>query len=111
MHGTNEYGLCTKFRGYELLHGCIMLLSVSLSQVYMRRINSVAPNSREAEDPLLRRGKRSQSPIMEARGVGKTMPHAPVTAQSWGRSYTQQPQVGQQTLKIFFAHTRFVLLK
>uniref|UniRef100_A0AAQ4R579 Leucine zipper protein 1 n=1 Tax=Gasterosteus aculeatus aculeatus TaxID=481459 RepID=A0AAQ4R579_GASAC len=64
----------------------------SPAEVYMRRINSVAPNSREAEDPLLRRGKRSQSPIMEARGVGKTMPHAPVTAQSWGRSYTQQPQ-------------------
>ncbi|KAM8917758.1 leucine zipper protein 1 isoform 2-T4 [Spinachia spinachia] len=58
----------------------------SPAEVYMRRIN------REVEDPLLRRGKRSQSPIMEARGVGKTIPHAPVTAQSWGRSYVQQPQ-------------------
>ncbi|KAL6105503.1 luzp1 [Pungitius sinensis] len=64
----------------------------SPAEVYMRRIKSVGTNPREVEDPLLRRGKRSQSPLMEARGLGKTVPHAPVTAQSWGRSYAQQPQ-------------------
>ncbi|XP_034418844.1 leucine zipper protein 1 isoform X2 [Cyclopterus lumpus] len=57
----------------------------SPAEVYMRRINSVV------EDPVLRRGKRSTSPTMEARGLGRTIPHAPVTSQSWGRSYTQQP--------------------
>ncbi|XP_068435893.1 leucine zipper protein 1 [Clinocottus analis] len=64
----------------------------SPAEVYMRRINSVASNTREVEDPALRRGKRSTSPTMEARGLGRTIPHAPVTSQSWGRSYTQQPQ-------------------
>ncbi|XP_070698207.1 leucine zipper protein 1 [Pempheris klunzingeri] len=64
----------------------------SPAEVYMRRINSVAPNIREVEEPALRRGKRSQSPTVEAGGLGRIVPHAPVTSQSWGRSYTQQPQ-------------------
>ncbi|XP_054470509.1 leucine zipper protein 1 [Anoplopoma fimbria] len=64
----------------------------SPAEVYMRRINNVVTNTRELEDPGLRRGKHSQSPSMEARGLGRTVPHAPVTSQSWGRSYTQQPQ-------------------
>ncbi|XP_068582428.1 leucine zipper protein 1-like [Cebidichthys violaceus] len=63
----------------------------SPAEVYMRRINSVVTNTREVEDPVLRRGKCSQSPTTEARGLGRTVPHAPVTAQSWGRPYTQQP--------------------
>ncbi|XP_059208790.1 leucine zipper protein 1 [Centropristis striata] len=63
----------------------------SPAEVYMRRINSVVTNTREVEDPL-RRAKRSQSPSVEGRGLGRTVPHAPVTSQSWGRSYTQQPQ-------------------
>lgn len=67
----------------------------SPAEVYMRRINSVVTNTREVEEPALRRGKRSQSPITEARGGGKTIPHAPVTSQSWGRSYTQQPQAAE----------------
>ncbi|XP_051241551.1 leucine zipper protein 1 [Dicentrarchus labrax] len=58
----------------------------SPAEVYMRRIN------REVEEPGLRRGKRSQSPTTEAGGTGRIIPHAPVTSQSWGRSYTQQPQ-------------------
>ncbi|XP_053191634.1 leucine zipper protein 1 [Scomber japonicus] len=64
----------------------------SPAEVYMRRINSVVTNTREVEEPVLRRGKSSQSPTMEAGNQGKTVPHAPVTSQSWGRSYTQQPQ-------------------
>ncbi|XP_042356339.1 leucine zipper protein 1 [Plectropomus leopardus] len=64
----------------------------SPAEVYMRRINSVVTNTREVEEPALRRSKRSQSPTTEARGLGRTVPHAPVTSQSWGRSYTQQPQ-------------------
>ncbi|XP_070776858.1 leucine zipper protein 1 [Enoplosus armatus] len=64
----------------------------SPAEVYMRRINSVVTNTREVEEPGLRRGKRSQSPSMEAGGLGRIVPHAPVTSQSWGRSYTPQPQ-------------------
>ncbi|XP_042244645.1 leucine zipper protein 1 [Thunnus maccoyii] len=64
----------------------------SPAEVYMRRINSVVTNTREVEEPVLRRGKSSQSPTMEAGSVGRTLPHAPVTSQSWGRSYT--PQAG-----------------
>ncbi|XP_040916348.1 leucine zipper protein 1 isoform X2 [Toxotes jaculatrix] len=63
----------------------------SPAEVYMRRINSVVTNTREGEEPVLRRGKRSQSPTVETGGLGRTIPHAPVTSQSWGRSYTQQP--------------------
>ncbi|XP_029349401.1 leucine zipper protein 1 [Echeneis naucrates] len=62
----------------------------SPAEVYMRRINSTVTNTREAEEPVLRRGKRSQSPTVEAGGLGRTIPHAPVTSQSWGRSYTLQ---------------------
>ncbi|XP_029982686.1 leucine zipper protein 1 [Sphaeramia orbicularis] len=61
------------------------------AEVYMRRINSVVTNTKEVEEPVVRRGKRSQSPAMEAGGLGRTIPHAPVTSQSWGRSYTPQP--------------------
>ncbi|TKS86727.1 Leucine zipper protein 1 [Collichthys lucidus] len=64
----------------------------SPAEVYMRRINSVVTNTREVEEPGLRKGKCSQSPTMEAGGLGRVLPHAPVTSQSWGRSYTQQPQ-------------------
>lgn len=64
----------------------------SPAEMYMRRINSVVTNTREVDEPVLRRGKRSQSPTMEARGLGRTIPHAPVTSQSWGRAYTPQPQ-------------------
>lgn len=63
----------------------------SPAEVYMRRINSVVTNTREVEEPALRRGKRSQSPSMETGGLGRTIPHAPVTSQSWNRSYAQQP--------------------
>ncbi|XP_056281874.1 leucine zipper protein 1 isoform X2 [Pseudoliparis swirei] len=58
----------------------------SPAEMYMRRISSVV------ETPVVHRGKRSTSPTMEARGLGRSVPHAPVTAQSWGRAYTQQPQ-------------------
>ena len=64
----------------------------------MRRINSGTANPREVDESVLRRGKSSESPTMEARGLGRTVPHTPVIAQSWGRSYTQQPQVGQSTV-------------
>ncbi|XP_072222274.1 leucine zipper protein 1 [Leuresthes tenuis] len=65
----------------------------SPAEVYMRRINSVVTNTKEAEEPVLRRGRHSQSPTVEtAGGLGRTIPHAPVTSQSWNRSYTPQPQ-------------------
>ncbi|XP_034714274.1 leucine zipper protein 1 [Etheostoma cragini] len=64
----------------------------SPAEVYMRRINSVVTNTREVEEPVLRRGKQSKSPTMEASGLGRTILHAPVTSQSWARSYTQEPQ-------------------
>lgn len=35
--------------------------------------------------------KISQSPPMETGGLGRAIPHAPVTSQSWSRSYSQQP--------------------
>ncbi|XP_030299766.1 leucine zipper protein 1 [Sparus aurata] len=63
----------------------------SPAEVYMRRINSAVPNTREVDEPGLRRGKRSQSPTTEGGSVGRIVPHAPVTSQSWGRSYTPQP--------------------
>ncbi|KAF3844986.1 hypothetical protein F7725_008149 [Dissostichus mawsoni] len=67
------------------------------AEVYMRRINSVTANPREVDESVLRRGKSSESPTMEARGLGRTVPHTPVIAQSWGRSYTQQPQAADST--------------
>lgn len=57
----------------------------SPAEVYMRRIN------KDVEDPGPRRGKRPQSPNVEAGSGGRVIPHAPVTSQSWGRSYTPQP--------------------
>ncbi|XP_026153237.1 leucine zipper protein 1 [Mastacembelus armatus] len=64
----------------------------SPAEVYMRRINSVVTNNRDVEEPVLRRGKSSQSPTVETGVLGRTIPHAPVTSQSWGRSYTQPHQ-------------------
>ncbi|KAM7403232.1 hypothetical protein PAMA_003923 [Pampus argenteus] len=64
----------------------------SPAEMYMRRINSVVTNTREVEETALRRGKTSQSPTMEAGNLGRSISHAPVTSQSWGRSYAQQPQ-------------------
>nr|XP_043904208.1 leucine zipper protein 1 [Solea senegalensis]XP_043904209.1 leucine zipper protein 1 [Solea senegalensis]XP_043904210.1 leucine zipper protein 1 [Solea senegalensis] len=63
----------------------------SPAEVYMRRINNVVSSTREVEEPASRRGKHSQMPSVETGGMGRTVPHAPVTSQSWGRSYTQQP--------------------
>ncbi|KAM9842056.1 leucine zipper protein 1 [Aulostomus maculatus] len=60
------------------------------AETYMRRINSVVTNT--VEEPVVRRGKSSQSPSMDAGALGRTIPHAPVTSTSWGRSYTQLPQ-------------------
>nr|XP_020503635.1 leucine zipper protein 1 [Labrus bergylta]XP_020503636.1 leucine zipper protein 1 [Labrus bergylta] len=57
----------------------------SPAEVYMRRIKN-----RDIEEPGLRRAKRAQSPSVEAGGLGRVIPHAPITSQSWGRSYTQQ---------------------
>ncbi|XP_069008547.1 leucine zipper protein 1 [Embiotoca jacksoni] len=64
----------------------------SPAEVYMRRINSVVPNTRESEEAGLRRAKRSQSPSTETGGLGRTMPHSPVTSQSWNRSYSPHSQ-------------------
>ncbi|XP_047466946.1 leucine zipper protein 1 [Mugil cephalus] len=60
------------------------------AEVYMRRIKGGVTNTREVEEPLYRRGKRSQSPSVES-GLGRTIPHSPVTSQSWGRTYSPQP--------------------
>ncbi|KAM3870742.1 leucine zipper protein 1 [Diretmus argenteus] len=61
----------------------------SPAEVYMRRINSVVSSTREVQDPGVRRGRSSQSPTMESGSVGRTLPHEPVSSQSWSRSYTQ----------------------
>ncbi|XP_062253054.1 leucine zipper protein 1 [Platichthys flesus] len=61
------------------------------AEVYMRRIKSGVPSTKESEEQLMRRGKLSPSPALETGGMGRTVPHAPVTSQSWGRSYAQQP--------------------
>ncbi|XP_061599917.1 leucine zipper protein 1 [Cololabis saira] len=63
----------------------------SPAEVYMRRINSAVMSTKEAEEPVLRRGRRSQSPSVETGEFGRTVPHAPVTSQSWNRSYPHQP--------------------
>ncbi|KAM8834417.1 leucine zipper protein 1 [Synchiropus picturatus] len=57
----------------------------SRAEVYMRQINNT-------EDTGLRRTKRSQSPSVDAGGLVRSIPHAPVTSQSWGRSSSQSPQ-------------------
>ncbi|XP_034015625.1 leucine zipper protein 1 [Thalassophryne amazonica] len=59
----------------------------SPAEVYMRRINNnVVSSNREVEELGLRRGK--QSPTMEAGALGRSIPHAPVVSQSWGRPHT-----------------------
>ncbi|XP_017274021.1 leucine zipper protein 1 [Kryptolebias marmoratus] len=64
----------------------------SPAEVYMRKINSSVTNTKEAEEPMFRRSRSSQSPTMETGGLGRTVPHAPVTSQSWSRSYSVQTQ-------------------
>lgn len=55
----------------------------SPAEVYMRRINN---NSKDSEDAAgSRRVKASPSPAPDS-AVGRTIPHAPVTSQSWGRT-------------------------
>ncbi|XP_056151706.1 leucine zipper protein 1 [Lampris incognitus] len=61
----------------------------SPAEVYMRRINSVVTSTREVQEPGGRRSKSSQSPTVEAGGLGRTVAHEPVTSQSWNRTYTQ----------------------
>ncbi|KAM4625002.1 leucine zipper protein 1 [Polymixia lowei] len=68
----------------------------SPAEVYMRKINSVVTSTREVQEPGVRRGKTSQSPSTEAGGFGRTIPHEPVTSQSWGRSYTQPMAEGTE---------------
>lgn len=54
----------------------------SPAEVYMRRIN----NTKDSEEPAgTRRAKQPPSPASEA-VVGRSVPHAPVTSQSWGRT-------------------------
>ncbi|MEQ2204941.1 hypothetical protein XENOCAPTIV_021505, partial [Xenoophorus captivus] len=62
--------------------------------VYMRRYSSVT-STKEADEVMLRRDRSLESPTMETGILGRTIPHAPVTSQSWSRSYSQQPLVGQ----------------
>ncbi|XP_037551459.1 leucine zipper protein 1 [Nematolebias whitei] len=64
----------------------------SPAELYMRKINSSATNTKETEEPMFRRSRSSQSPTMETGGLGRTVPHAPVTSQSWNRSYSMQTQ-------------------
>ncbi|KAJ0009159.1 hypothetical protein NQD34_016574 [Periophthalmus magnuspinnatus] len=54
----------------------------SPAEMYMRRIN----HTKDPEDPAgTRRAKHSQS---SESSLGRSIPHAPVTAQSWGRPHT-----------------------
>ncbi|KAF3701100.1 Leucine zipper protein 1 [Channa argus] len=70
----------------------------SPAEVYMRRINSAVSNTKDTDEPVIRRGKCSQSPTMETGGLGRTMPHAPVTSQSWARPYTPQQQLAADSI-------------
>uniref|UniRef100_A0A146WJS1 Leucine zipper protein 1 n=1 Tax=Fundulus heteroclitus TaxID=8078 RepID=A0A146WJS1_FUNHE len=60
------------------------------AEMITRRYNS-STSTKEAEEPLPRRDRRSESPTTEAGLLGRIVPHAPVTSQSWSRSYSQQP--------------------
>ncbi|KAM6973237.1 LOW QUALITY PROTEIN: leucine zipper protein 1 [Aplochiton taeniatus] len=60
----------------------------SPAEVYMRRINSVVTSTREVPEPLGRRIRGSQSPPMEAGGLGRPVAHEPVSSQAWGRGHT-----------------------
>ncbi|MEQ2297422.1 hypothetical protein AMECASPLE_034540, partial [Ameca splendens] len=64
------------------------------AEVYMRRYSSVT-STKEADEVMPRRDRSLESPTMETGILGRTIPHAPVTSQSWSRSYSQQPLVGQ----------------
>ncbi|KAM9786921.1 leucine zipper protein 1 isoform 1-T2 [Syngnathus typhle] len=58
----------------------------SPSDMYMRTID------KEAEESALLRGGTAKTVPADAGAFGKTLPHAPVTSQSWNRSYSQRPQ-------------------
>ncbi|KAM4540682.1 leucine zipper protein 1 isoform 2-T2 [Fundulus diaphanus] len=72
------------------------------AEVRTRRYNS-STSTKEAEEPLPRRDRHSESPTTEAGLLGRIVPHAPVTSQSWSRSYSQQPMVGRLRPAAVFA--------
>ncbi|XP_061699571.1 leucine zipper protein 1 isoform X2 [Syngnathoides biaculeatus] len=47
---------------------------------------------KEAEESVLHRGGSAKSPSHELGALGRTVPHAPVTSQSWSRSNSQRTQ-------------------
>ncbi|XP_061552330.1 leucine zipper protein 1 [Phycodurus eques] len=62
------------------------LAKPSPADMYIRTID------KEAEESALHRGGSAKSPSHELGALGRTVPHAPVTSQSWSRSYSQRPQ-------------------
>ncbi|XP_023209039.1 leucine zipper protein 1 [Xiphophorus maculatus] len=80
----------TTFDSEEAVNNAALQKGTKPAEVYMRRYNSVT-SAKEAEEPTLRRDRRSESPVTEAGILGRTIPHAPVTSQSWSRSYSQGP--------------------
>lgn len=64
----------------------------SPAEVYMRRINSLATGSSREGAEVARRSKSSLSPT-EGVGLGRSMPHDPVSSQSWGRT---QPTAAEE---------------
>lgn len=70
------------------------------AELYMRKIKNVVTSTREVQEPGAR---RSRTQVAEARGPGRTVPHEPVTSQSWGRSYTQ-PTASESAEPAPFGH-------
>uniref|UniRef100_A0A087XX62 Leucine zipper protein 1 n=1 Tax=Poecilia formosa TaxID=48698 RepID=A0A087XX62_POEFO len=80
----------TTFDSEEAVNNAAPQKGTKPAEAYMRRYNS-ATSAKEAEELMLRRDRRSESPVTEAGILGRTIPHAPVTSQSWSRSYSQAP--------------------
>ncbi|XP_077415633.1 leucine zipper protein 1 [Vanacampus margaritifer] len=75
-HGPRTGGIVSALKGAK----------PSPANMYMRTME------KEAEDLAHHRSRNARSPSVEAGALGKTVPHEPVTSQSWSRSYSQRAQ-------------------
>ncbi|XP_057716207.1 leucine zipper protein 1 [Corythoichthys intestinalis] len=76
-HGLRTDGIVSAARGAK----------PTSDDIYMRAID------KEPEESVLHRGGTAKSVSLEAGALGRTVPHAPVTSQSWNRAYSQRSQV------------------
>ncbi|XP_077587213.1 leucine zipper protein 1 [Stigmatopora nigra] len=75
-HGLRPDGIVSAARGVK----------PTSEDIYMRA------NDKEPEESVLHRGGTAKSPSVVVGALGRTVPHAPVTSQSWNRSYSQRTQ-------------------